>query len=551
MHIWSHHENRRRENENMKKKWLASASLLLALWMALTSCAFASVLDAQPEEYTLPLADGVTLSYMTIESWTPEYSLADNREIWQQIEADTGVKLDWQVVAGSDYTTVLKTRIAGGDLPDIFWINASVNPIQLYEDGQTINHSEYVSKYGPNIVKVYNEYPDVYTDIVGADGELYAAASYVYIGVESVKALFYRQDWRNALGIAEPETLEDYYNMFKAFAEDDPNGNGQKDEMALAAINFGDFSPLATAFGLSFNADGGLQIDADGKVTYDYVKPAFKDFLAYLKSYYDAGILPAEVFVSGSSVQKTLLSDNRLGGYFNGVGQCDTYDNILLQAGFIDEITLDTGFGLLIPPKAEDGVSYWPPLSYLTGDWRLVVSSTCKYPELAMQWIDYVWGSDAGSRYTTMGLEGLSYTLDDAGNPVFTDYILHNPDGIGVHPALRTLGCFAPHISRWTGDAWNAQWAQNPKASNQIETALSIKMNQPFPQMLGTPDQMSRIASIKADLETYRDEMILKFIMGQEPLDNFDSYVQMLGNMGLEEMLSIYQAQYDALMSNQ
>lgn len=72
-------------------------------------------------------------------------------------------------------------------------------------------------------------------------------------------------------------------------------------------------------------------------------------------------------------------------------------------------------------------------------------------------------------------------------------------------------------------------------------------MRNPFPQMLGTPDQVSKIASIKADLETYRDEMLLKFIMGQESLDNFDQYVETLNKLGLQEMLSIYQEQYDAL----
>ncbi|MEG0901993.1 MAG: hypothetical protein RSG96_07725, partial [Clostridia bacterium] len=420
-----------------------------------------------------------------------------------------------------------------------------------YEDGLTIDHGAYVAKYAPNILNVFKTMPDVYTDLIGADGKLYAAASYVYLGVESVKGMFYRRDWQKNLGLEDPVTLEDYYNLFYAFAHNDPNGNGQNDEVALAVKKdyniLSEFAPLATSFGLSLHADNGLQIDANGKVTYDFVKPEFKEFLQYLKRYYDAGILPAEVLAQDDSVQKALLADNRLGAYFNGVGQCDTYDKILLQAGFIDEITADKGFDLLVPPSAADGISYWPPISYLQGSYRLVISSSCKNPELAMKWIDYVWGSDAGAMYTTMGIEGKTYEMDENGKPKFTDYILNNPDGIGVHPALRTVGCFAPYIARWTGDAWTAQWVTNPKAYRQIQMATSIAMNKPFPQMLGTPDQVGRIASIKSDMETYRDEMILKFIMGQENLDQFDAYVNMLNQMGLQEMLSIYQQQYDAL----
>lgn len=536
-------------------KRVLSVMFVAVLFSTIVSAgAESSLLNANPSEYTLPLTrEPITLSYMTVESWTPEYALSDNREIWQQIEKDTGIKIEWNVVAGSDYTTVLKTRIAGGDLPDILWLDGSANPIQLFEDGLTIDHKKYVSEYAPNIIKIYKELPEVYSTLVGSDGKLYAAASYVYVGVESVKGLFYRRDWLHKLGLPEPQTLEDYYNMFYAFANNDPNGNGLKDEVAFAVKKGGnasilnEFAPLATPFGLSLHQDDGMQIDLAGKVTYDFIKPEMKEFLAYLKRYYDAGILPAEVTVQDDSVQKTLLADNRLGAYFNGVGQCDTYDKILLQAGFIDEINDDKGFGLLVPPKAADGKSYWAPVSYLSGNMRLVVSASCKYPELAIKWIDYVWGSDAGSRYTTMGIEGKTYELDEGGNPVFTDYILNNPDGIGVHPALRTVGAFTPYIARWTPDAWTAQWVRNPKAYNQIQTASSIAMRNPFPQMLGTPDQVSKIASIKADLETYRDEMLLKFIMGQESLDNFDQYVETLNKLGLQEMLSIYQEQYDAL----
>ncbi|MFB5680172.1 hypothetical protein ACE3NQ_04455 [Paenibacillus terreus] len=44
------------------------------------------------------------------------------------------------------------------------------------------------------------------------------------------------------------------------------------------------------------------------------------------------------------------------------------------------------------------------------------------------------------------------------------------------------------------------------------------------------------------DVNTFKDEMILKFIMGTEPLDNFDNYVEMLKGLGIEEAIQIQQA---------
>ena len=42
--------------------------------------------------------------------------------------------------------------------------------------------------------------------------------------------------------------------------------------------------------------------------------------------------------------------------------------------------------------------------------------------------------------------------------------------------------------------------------------------------------------------------MINKFIMGKEPLDNFDKFVQTLKDMGIDDVLAVEQAAYDRYM---
>lgn len=55
-------------------------------------------------------------------------------------------------------------------------------------------------------------------------------------------------------------------------------------------------------------------------------------------------------------------------------------------------------------------------------------------------------------------------------------------------------------------------------------------------------EDSSRYSSIMTDVNTFKDEMILKFIMGTEPLDHFDNYVEMLKGLGIEEAIQIQQA---------
>ncbi|GIP15611.1 hypothetical protein J40TS1_12530 [Paenibacillus montaniterrae] len=55
-------------------------------------------------------------------------------------------------------------------------------------------------------------------------------------------------------------------------------------------------------------------------------------------------------------------------------------------------------------------------------------------------------------------------------------------------------------------------------------------------------EDSSRFASIMTDINTYKDEMILKFIMGAESLDNFDKFVETIKALGIEEAIQIQQA---------
>ena len=62
---------------------------------------------------------------------------------------------------------------------------------------------------------------------------------------------------------------------------------------------------------------------------------------------------------------------------------------------------------------------------------------------------------------------------------------------------------------------------------------------------MGLSDELDRIASLNADIETYENEMIQKFIMGQAPLSEFDAFIQTIKGMGGDELTQIYQDQLD------
>ena len=63
-----------------------------------------------------------------------------------------------------------------------------------------------------------------------------------------------------------------------------------------------------------------------------------------------------------------------------------------------------------------------------------------------------------------------------------------------------------------------------------------------FPPVSLTDDETSEFVALMADIDTYVESMCVKFILGQEPLSNWDNYVQTLKNMNIQRAIDIQQA---------
>ena len=68
----------------------------------------------------------------------------------------------------------------------------------------------------------------------------------------------------------------------------------------------------------------------------------------------------------------------------------------------------------------------------------------------------------------------------------------------------------------------------------------------PFPNVYSTEDEVSTISMYLTDLTTYVDERAVAFICGYASIeDEFDSYIETLKGMQVEELIKVKQAQYD------
>lgn len=55
-------------------------------------------------------------------------------------------------------------------------------------------------------------------------------------------------------------------------------------------------------------------------------------------------------------------------------------------------------------------------------------------------------------------------------------------------------------------------------------------------------EETDEYASIYNDIKTYVDEMFIKFVNGDEPIENFDKYVAQLKTFGLDKVIKMKQS---------
>lgn len=488
----------------------------------------------------LPIVkDGsVTLTIGTFDNWYAPASYADNLAIFQEIEKITGVKVNWDVVPPAQYATTMQTRIAAGgsDLPDI--INFPDDAVKLGTSGIAAPLEDLIKNHAPNMRKFFAENPDVEALNVAPDGHVYKISS-VVSGSTYVNPYTYvlRKDWLDKLGLKEPGTIDDWYNVLKAFKTQDPNGNNKDDEIPLIAEGAWYLARWAEVWGLRTFYSDGFYPDSSGKVEYHLISPKFKEYLTWMNTLYKEGLLDNEFASTDSEKSVAKINRNVVGALTSFISNVPSYNNNL-KAGGIN----DANYVAVAPPKGPYGDQWAEGYGPISGDFGITQAS--KNKEVAIKWLDFVYANPEGNDFCMYGVEGKSYTRE-GGKIKMTDYVFKNPDGLGPFEALRALGSWpnVPYIQQ--EEAYKILLFENTPELKDVAAMYKPYVKLGFPPILATPEESEEMNMIMADMSTYREEMVLKFIIGETPLDDYDEYVSKMKEMGIDRVVEIKQDQWD------
>ncbi len=194
---------------------------------------------------------------------------ADN-EFTKWLEEKTNIHLEFDIPPMAEAQQKLNLMLASDDLPEvIIGCNIRLDQLQiLAEQGLVLPLNGYIDEYGDEFKQVYETFPQVEGLITLLDGNVYGLPHIndCYHCSMSQKMWVYKP-WLDKLGLETPTTTEEFYQMLKAFKEQDPNGNGKADEI-----------PLSGTIDSLFGAPGGWRAQLDSFlmnsfVYNDYVTP--------------------------------------------------------------------------------------------------------------------------------------------------------------------------------------------------------------------------------------------------------------------------------------
>ncbi|MFC5451827.1 type 2 periplasmic-binding domain-containing protein [Paenibacillus aestuarii] len=406
-----------------KKLWLGMTVSVVALGAALIGCSNSKEEGASPSTSTAapastkpgeqqPAKRGDVSVSMYDRGAVPssEGSYEDNRWTkWINQNGPANVKI--VPVLRSDSTKKLNVLFASGSAPDI--VNEYTTPFRgsLYDQKQLMPIDN-ILQYMPEYQKLLTQYPQLKKAGTKPDGKIYEIGKVK----EAVPAhiLLIRTDWLKKLNLSMPTTTDELLAVAKAFADQDPDGNGKKDTYGMNMSTYSE-QAINEMFGENSSSTLLAWDLKDGKVVRAWDKELAS--LTFKKKLYDEGIIDKDYIndKDGAKAKQDFLN-GKIGIYVKFTG------------GWYDFTMNDMGTLKKNAPTAEIAPLGYPksPMGTFTGaidnpvQMTTVINAKAKNPEAVGRYLDFMMKPETASKIIN-GDEGTHWKKGENGCPQIID----------------------------------------------------------------------------------------------------------------------------------
>lgn len=456
----------------------------------------------------------------------------ENNLFFSRMEALTGVAVQAHGVEKKEnYAKLLEQMKSGtveGGMADVlFKANLSrEEEYALLDSGALIDLAPMIDAHMPNLSALLAANPEWKEIIALEDGRI---ASLPLINQKERQVLVWiNKAWLDTLGAQMPTTIGELTDVLVKIKDGDPNKNGKSDEVAADLVGVYELRWLLPFFGVVAD-DYHLARNGAGELTFAPELPAYRDFIAKMREWYELGVLPKETFTVAHSSALLSEEDEKAALTSGMLVSMTPYTHVAVEK------VLEYVPVLLAGP---DGTTRWRDLLGEIWTGCFAVTSACADPAQALAWVDALY-DEQNMRLGYAGAEGEDYTINDAGHWAF---ILN--DG-------RDISTIRSNVLMYTGAAmpglYPADFVQTVDseidrhvfAASEQARVVSEQVTQPY---CLTKENQQKANALASEIGALVDTGIGRFVTGEVELtdETYGEWIAQLQAAGSAELVALF-----------
>lgn len=438
------------------------------------------------------------------------------------------------------YDEFVNILVKDQKLPDVLVVTDRETLKELVENDRVEDLTEaFEACTSQRIKEMYDSYGGEVLEAGMFDGRLMAVPETV---IDHGPCLMWlRKDWMDELGLEEPETLKEAFQVVEAFVENrmgtEPGEEpiGLVCDTSLVGTTSSSYSadPVFDAFGASPQR----WVEKDGEILYGSLTPETKEALAYLHSLYQSGVLDKNFALRAPNNLRDLVVEGKCGAFF---GLWWTPNNPLM-----DEYEQDADSDwepYYFPVKDKDR-----PYESFRDNKYVVVRKGYEHPEIVMKIISVLFDytryeaedADEVNNYFALNVDPTARPLvinvdyNEATYQV-TEHIREALDGERPESELSAIEASYYEACRnyLGGENISVEdWAAYKSRISAVGLLVDADYEPPIRRYLKDVG-----CEIPQNLKTLEKNAFIKIIMGEQPVSYFETFVEEWYSQGGREL---------------
>jgi putative aldouronate transport system substrate-binding protein len=483
----------------------------------------------------------LTFSIMVLSN--PNYPYKADWPFITELTKRTNVSFEPTVVPLSDYNQKRSVMVSAGNAPMIIPKTYHPDEEAYIAGGAILAVSDYLDLL-PNFkaqIAKWNLQTDI-DQLREADGKFYLLPG-LHEDVWLDYSIAVRTDVLKALNFTVPKTWDDVHTMLQAMKAAYPANYPFSDRWSTPPGPGG--NSLLARVGAAYGTQAGWDYQATtwdasaGKFVLTGAMDQYKQTLQYLNTLVSEKLLDPESFTQvDDQARQKFATGKSLVISANAQELVNTYRKDLAKIPGATVIKIPTPTGPLgnvkVGTRTENGV---------------MISSKARDSEnfvAMMQFIDWLFYSDAGKLFAKWGIEGTTYTgsVDDGSLKLAPDVNWGGLNPAGTKNLQVDYGFFnGVFVYGGSTKLLNSQFSKEELAFQEAMNARKT-LPLPPPHTLNA-DEREQTTLWESAITDYVNQQTLKFILGKRPFSEWDAYVTELKGKNADQYVDTVNAAYN------